>query len=60
MDDVVVIGDLRAYGFAQADRVIWTEGCSPTIITGASRIGHQINIEVEYDEDGEEDKEEAR
>ena len=37
-------GSLNKYGFAQADNVWDTSGISPTIITGGSQIGHQINI----------------
>ena len=37
-------GSLNLYNFAQADNVWSLDGISPTIITGASQIGHQINV----------------
>lgn len=37
-------GSLHLYDFAQADNVWSLDGISPTILTGAGRIGYQINI----------------
>lgn len=43
-------GSLNLYNFAQADNVWSLDGISPTIITGASQIGHQINVLPQEDE----------
>ena len=40
----ILAGSMNKYGFSQADNVWDTHGISPTIITGGSQIGHQINI----------------
>lgn len=52
-------GDLRKYGFGQADNVWSTDGICPTIITGGNQIGHQINILDEEDDKGGTEVEES-
>lgn len=53
MNDVVAVGSLHKYNFAQADNVWSINGICPTILAyNQGQIGHQINILEEEDDKG--------